>query len=313
MVSSRATTGSSLDATTERRSGSDSSAMSALAASARSSHSATRSLGQQLLGHLDQTGGGDLFFALGLQARVLLLHGLANGGDATLQGALGDGALGLGQVGQHGGAVLAAGLEPLRLRPLGQLWRGSEAGPGPAIAALATGGIGDRRGPGGRRRGAGGGRRRRPGPSARGRPTIAVGTRRGGDRRRGGGRSPSVRRGGRSRRSPRSPRSPRPPPRPASCWVTASNGFALGRISSSPDFSALPLIGAMLRTVVPSSSASTSARRTSPTFGSPERIDPARTPLGTRAPAARQVHVPSGRALVNSISILRDIRCHAIR
>ena len=45
VLSSRATTGSSDDATTVRRSGSARSARSALAASARSSHSATRSFG----------------------------------------------------------------------------------------------------------------------------------------------------------------------------------------------------------------------------------------------------------------------------
>jgi carbonic anhydrase/acetyltransferase-like protein (isoleucine patch superfamily) len=37
------------------------------------------------------------------------------------------------------------------------------------------------------------------------------------------------------------------------------------------------------------------------------------TPLGTFAPAARQVHEPSGCALVSSISILRDIEINRIR
>jgi len=80
-----------------------------------------------------------------------------------------------------------------------------------------------------------------------------------------------------------------------------------------PDLPALARMGAVFSTVVPSSSTSTSARNRSPTFEGPGRIDDSNTPFGSRAPAARQVHVPSGRALVNSISILRDIVGHATR
>jgi hypothetical protein len=76
---------------------------------------------------------------------------------------------------------------------------------------------------------------------------------------------------------------------------------------------ALALTGEVLSTVVPSNSVSTSARKTSPTLDSPGSTAASSTPFGTRAPAARQVHVPSGRALVNSISILRDIVRHATR
>lgn len=50
-----------------------------------------------------------------------------------------------------------------------------------------------------------------------------------------------------------------------------------------------------------------SARSTSPTLVSAGRIEPANTPLGWRAPAARHVQVPSSRELVSSMSILRDI------
>ena len=45
----------------------------------------------------------------------------------------------------------------------------------------------------------------------------------------------------------------------------------------------------------------------SPTFASDESKPPSTTPRGSRAPAARHVQVPSGRALVSSISIRRGI------
>jgi hypothetical protein len=61
--------------------------------------------------------------------------------------------------------------------------------------------------------------------------------------------------------------------------------------------------GRMAVTVIPSSSTSTSARTTSPTLTPEGRSDPSRLPLGWRAPAARQVQLPSGRELVSSISI----------
>ena len=62
--------------------------------------------------------------------------------------------------------------------------------------------------------------------------------------------------------------------------------------------------------VRPSRSFSASARNTEPTTASLGRRVPSSTPLGFWAPAARHVHVPSGRALVSSISILRDIGHH---
>ncbi len=61
--------------------------------------------------------------------------------------------------------------------------------------------------------------------------------------------------------------------------------------------------GAVDRTVIPSMSMSASARRTSPTLAPPGSTAASSVPLGWRAPAARQVHVPSGRALVSSISM----------
>ncbi|HVF15065.1 MAG TPA: hypothetical protein VM942_10725 [Acidimicrobiales bacterium] len=57
------------------------------------------------------------------------------------------------------------------------------------------------------------------------------------------------------------------------------------------------------RTVIPSMSTSASARRTSPTLAPPGSTEPSSIPFGWRAPAARHVHVPSGRALVSSISM----------
>ena len=93
-------------------------------------------LGQQLLGHRQHARCRDLLLAGGLQLGVLLVHSLAYRRDATLQGALGHGALGLWQVGEHRGPVGPAGLQPLRLRALRQLGRGSEVG---AAATLGTG------------------------------------------------------------------------------------------------------------------------------------------------------------------------------
>lgn len=68
-----------------------------------------------------------------------------------------------------------------------------------------------------------------------------------------------------------------------------------------------PLGSVTASTVMPSISLSVSARYTLPTVAPDGSNAPSSTPLGFSAPAARHVHVPSGRALVNSISILRDI------
>ncbi len=57
--------------------------------------------------------------------------------------------------------------------------------------------------------------------------------------------------------------------------------------------------------VMPSISKSASALTTSPALAWSYNRPPARTPRGLSAPAARQVHVPSACALVNSISIRR--------
>jgi hypothetical protein len=57
--------------------------------------------------------------------------------------------------------------------------------------------------------------------------------------------------------------------------------------------------------VMPSISKSASARRTSPVLVPAGRSPLSSVPRGSLAPAARQVHEPSGRALVNSISIRR--------
>ncbi len=60
-------------------------------------------------------------------------------------------------------------------------------------------------------------------------------------------------------------------------------------------------------TRIPSSSKSASARRTFPGAASGGMSSPSTTPRGSRAPGARQVHVPSSRLLVSSISILRPM------
>ena len=58
---------------------------------------------------------------------------------------------------------------------------------------------------------------------------------------------------------------------------------------------------------MPSMSFSVSTRSWSPTDAPAGRIEPSRTPRGSRAPAARQVHEPSGAELVSSISMRIDI------
>ncbi len=62
---------------------------------------------------------------------------------------------------------------------------------------------------------------------------------------------------------------------------------------------------------MPSMWNSASTVSSSPTLAANVIRSPASSPLGSRAPAALQVHEPSGRWLVNSISILRDTGGHA--
>lgn len=61
------------------------------------------------------------------------------------------------------------------------------------------------------------------------------------------------------------------------------------------------------RISMPSMRNSASARTTSPTLAPAKSNEPSSSPLGNLAPAARQVHVPSGRVLVNSTSMRLDI------
>ena len=91
----------------------------------------------QLLGDGQQACGGNLILAFRPQAGVLLVDCLADCRNTTLQDTLGDGTLCLGQFGQHGAAMLAAGLEALGLRALGQLGRSLEAGT--ALRTVAAG------------------------------------------------------------------------------------------------------------------------------------------------------------------------------
>ena len=61
-------------------------------------------------------------------------------------------------------------------------------------------------------------------------------------------------------------------------------------------------------TSIPSRPVSISARRMAPVVSPSGTSAPSSTPLGCRAPAARQVHEPSAILLVNSISMRRDMR-----
>ena len=102
-------------------------------------------LWQQLFGNGQQPAGGDLFLALGLEPGVLFVDGLTHCGDPALQRTLGNGPLCLGKISQYRAAVLATGLQALRLRALGQFRRGLEAGtalrPGATIRTGPTGAV----------------------------------------------------------------------------------------------------------------------------------------------------------------------------
>src|SRR6185436_15486961 len=78
-----------------------------------------------------------LRLALGLQPHVVLAQPLTHRGHA-LQGQLGDRTLLLGRRREHVDAVLLAGSQPLRLRPLRHLRRRREVGAlAPPIVAVA--------------------------------------------------------------------------------------------------------------------------------------------------------------------------------
>ena len=77
-------------------------------------------------------------------------------------------------------------------------------------------------------------------------------------------------------------------------------------------FCDLSRCGTTERTVMPSISKSASILSWSPTFDSLGKSEDSTTPLGTLAPAARHVHVPSSRVLVNSISRRLDMSLYGI-
>ena len=112
-------------------------------------------------------------------------------------------------------------------------------------------------------------------------------------------------RGARSRpgRSSRRLSSPRPVRARPTNWVVTE--AATGRSSSSMRFwssSAGARGGSTATTVMPSMPNSVSALTTSPVLAPWYSNDASKEPRGSRAPAARQVQVPSDRALVSSIS-----------
>ena len=93
-------------------------------------------LREQFFGDLHDRCLGHLGATLGHGPGVLLADACPDCSHA-LQGQLGDRPLLLGQLGQHRVAVGLAGPQPLRLRALGDLWRGSERG-APTAATIAT-------------------------------------------------------------------------------------------------------------------------------------------------------------------------------
>jgi hypothetical protein len=113
-----------------------------------------------------------------------------------------------------------------------------------------------------------------------------------------------------SRRSPSHVSRPRPrrSSLPTSAvvtgWKLPGAGRIISRRSGSRDRA---LEGTTATIVMPSNSKSASTRNTSPTRPWSATIDPGITPRGWRAPAARQVQLPSSLEEVSSISIRRVI------
>ncbi len=111
------------------------------------------------------------------------------------------------------------------------------------------------------------------------------------------------------RRRPSRPPPPRSRPRPfgASCVVTPGPSLPVPVTSSRSGSVRAGFGGRTERISMPSMRKSASTLTTSPSETPSGINDPASSPLGSLAPAARQVQVPSGRVLVSSTSILRDI------
>ena len=237
---------------------------------------------EQLLGHLQHGGLGHLRLALGLQPGVVLAQPLAHGGDA-LQRELGDRPLLLGQRREHVGAVLLARAQPLRLRALRHLGRRREVR---AVAATLARSLAARRD--GRRRRARAPRRR--GHRGRSPRSPPVGATVGAAGRVGvvvAVAAIAVAAVAPRRSSVVAPRA-RAAGRPARTAPRSAAARAGRRAPPSPS------AGTTDRTRMPSMSCSVSTRSWSPTVAPPGRIDPSSTPRGSRAPAARQVHEPSG-------------------
>lgn len=95
--------------------------------------------------------------------------------------------------------------------------------------------------------------------------------------------------------------------RPRSVVVTGSCSRGVPTTSIRPGVVDLVRDGRTETIEIPSTSKSASTRSTSPTRGESGRSFVGTTPRGSRAPAARQVQVPSSRLLVNSMSIRRDM------
>ena len=290
--------------TTVRRSRRSSSSMSARAASARSRHSAVRSLGSRRSARASSWAGLDLGSALGAGLGVLLLDRLADRGDPAPQHLLGDGPLVDLEGVEHGLAVGPAGPEPLGLGrvvgsgPPGPV--GRARGPGrPSGRPGRHGHLGRSRSPGA----ATSGRAPRPSPRSPGPPLAAPAV----AAAAGAAVAPAALAGARLGRRRRGPGRGGPSCRPA--WRSPARRRR-GRGWPAPGGRAsgwTPWAGSTEVTSLPSRPVSTSARSTSPTEVASGSRPPSSTPLGCLAPAALQVQVPSSRVLVSSISIRRDI------
>ena len=94
-------------------------------------------------------------------------------------------------------------------------------------------------------------------------------------------------------------------PRPANCVVTVATAGRSNNLIWFGSSLSGGRGGSTEVTAIPSMPNSASARTTSPAFAPPYSSDPSSVPRGLSAPAARHVQVPSGRALVSSISMRR--------
>ena len=278
--------GASAVDTTERRSRRSTTSRSRWAASARSRHSALRTFGTSFSASSSSGPAGIVASPAAAALGVLLLDGLADGGKPTEDHLLGDRSLLLGERLEQ---RVPMGLARPQALGLGPLHHGDRRrlGPGAARRAiLALGSI--------------------AALAPRALSAVALGVAAAAPRA-------AVRRGEDRRDADLSSSTLAPAAAVvagcASARVVVTSGSSVGAPSSSRRSGSwrAPFDGTTPVISMPSTKNSASTRSTSPTLASPVISEPATVPRGALAPAARQVHVPSSRELVSSMSILRGM------